>query len=143
MQHQTLQDKLCMYECRKKECIYEKSNPHEMQKNIHTRLIQDYERCLFGKICLIRDVLSFIYLLSTCYYQDQFNLQNGRIDSKIWFVIINTIYNHMKVVHFFHVRQILKWSVVLNISRYKLLYGVKITHNEHIIFKVFKSPESI
>ena len=60
MQHQTLQDKLCMYECRKKECIYEKSNPHEMQKNIHTRLIQDYERCLFGKICLIRDVLSFI-----------------------------------------------------------------------------------
>ena len=82
MQHQTLQDKLCMYECRKKECIYEKSNPHEMQKNIHTRLIQDYERCLFGKICLIRDVLSFIYLLSTCYYADQFNLQNGWIDCK-------------------------------------------------------------
>ena len=80
-----MQDKLCMYECRKKECIYEKSNPHEMQKNIHTRLIQDYERRRFGKICLIRDVLSFIYLLSTCYYADQFNLQNGSIDCKNMF----------------------------------------------------------
>ena len=44
------------------------------------KILQDVG--LEKNLILIRDILRFIYLLSTCYYPDQFNLQNESIDWK-------------------------------------------------------------